>query len=67
MFGLRIVRSEYVSDLEKRVEAYERRIDKSNVFIGKVKTKIDTLTNNSKKLTKTEIVNELRNLMKGLR
>jgi len=67
MFGLRIVRSEYVSDLEKRVEAYERRIDKSNVFINNVRNKLKSLTSNSKKLTKTEIVNELNRLMKGLR
>lgn len=64
MFGLKIVNKEYFEELEDRVRHYENTRDRNRITLNRVLSGVKGILDNSKKLTKTEIVNKLETISK---
>jgi hypothetical protein len=67
MFGLTIVRKEYLEELEEDIERCEHALTYKERKISKAKTVLDKIKNESKQMNKNEIVDLCKELLKEMR
>ncbi len=67
MFGLTIVRKDYLEDLEKDIDQCEHALVYRDKKISKAKTVLDRIKNESKRMNKNEIVDLCKELLKEMR
>lgn len=67
MFGLTIVKKEYLEDLERDIDQCEHALVYKERKITKAKHVLDKIKNESKQMNKNEIVEMCKELLKEMR
>lgn len=67
MFGLTIVKKEYLEELEADVERCEHALTYKERKLSRAKTVLDKIKNDSKQMNKNEIVAMCKELLKEMR
>lgn len=67
MFGLTIVKKDYLEELEADMDRCEHALIYRDKKISKVKTVLDKIKNESKQMNKNEIVDLCKELLKEMR